>query len=42
MRWMLTIVMMALPALASAQEAPALTTEQAKLSYAMGWTSETS
>jgi FKBP-type peptidyl-prolyl cis-trans isomerase len=33
---MLTIVMMALPALVSAQEAPALTTEQAKLSYAMG------
>ena len=36
MRWMLTMLMMALPALACAQEAPALATEQAKLSYAMG------
>src|SRR5512137_471662 len=36
MRWMLAIVMMALPALASAQEAPALKTEKEKLSYAMG------
>ena len=36
MRWMLTLVMMALPALATAQEAPALTTEKDRLSYAMG------
>ena len=36
MRWMLTFVMMALTALASAQEAPALTTEKERLSYAMG------
>jgi FKBP-type peptidyl-prolyl cis-trans isomerase FklB len=36
MRWMLAIVMMALPALASAQEAPVLKTEKDKLSYAMG------
>jgi FKBP-type peptidyl-prolyl cis-trans isomerase FklB len=33
---MLTFVMTALPALASAQEAPALTTEKDRLSYAMG------
>ena len=36
MRWMLTFIMTALPALASAQEAPALTTEKDRLSYAMG------
>jgi len=36
MRWILTAVMMLLPALASAQEAPALKTEKDKLSYAMG------
>jgi len=36
MRWMLTLVMMALPALAGAQEAPPLATEKDKLSYAMG------
>ena len=36
MRWMLTFVMTALPALAAAQETPALTTEKDKLSYAMG------
>ncbi len=36
MRWTLTLVMTALPALASAQGAPALTTEKEKLSYAMG------
>ncbi len=36
MRLILTIVMMVLPALAAAQEAPALKTEKEKLSYAMG------
>jgi len=36
MRWMLTFVMMLLPAFAAAQEAPALKTEKEKLSYAMG------
>lgn len=36
MRRTLTLVMTALPALASAQGAPALTTEKEKLSYAMG------
>ena len=36
MRWTLTLVMTVLPALASAQGAPALTTEKEKLSYAMG------
>ena len=36
MRWMLTVVMMLLPAFAAAQEAPALKTEKEKLSYAMG------
>ena len=36
MRWMLTIAMMLLPALAAAQEAPALKTDKEKLSYAMG------
>ena len=36
MRWILTIVMMALPAFASAQEAPPLKTDKDKLSYAMG------
>jgi len=36
MRWILTLVMLALPALAGAQEAPALTTDKDKLSYAMG------
>ena len=35
MRWMLTLVMISLPALASAQEAPALKTEKDMLSYAM-------
>jgi FKBP-type peptidyl-prolyl cis-trans isomerase len=36
MRWMMTFVMMALPAVACAQEPPALTTEKDRLSYAMG------
>jgi len=36
MRWMLTLVMISLPALASAQDAPMLKTEKDKLSYAMG------
>jgi FKBP-type peptidyl-prolyl cis-trans isomerase FklB len=36
MRWMLTLVMISLPSLGSAQEAPALKTEKDKLSYAMG------
>ena len=36
MRWILTAVMMLLPALASAQDAPALKTDKEKLSYAMG------
>ena len=36
MRWMLTLVMISLPALAGAQEAAALKTEKDKLSYAMG------
>ena len=36
MRWMMTFVMMLLPAFAAAQEAPALKTEKDKLSYAMG------
>ena len=36
MRWILTFAMLALPALAGAQEAPALTTDKDKLSYAMG------
>jgi FKBP-type peptidyl-prolyl cis-trans isomerase len=36
MRWMLTLVMISLAALASAQEAPVLETEKDKLSYAMG------
>ena len=36
MCWMLTLVMMSLPVLASAQEAPVLKTERDKLSYAMG------
>jgi FKBP-type peptidyl-prolyl cis-trans isomerase FklB len=36
MRWILAIVMVALPVLAAAQEAPALKTEKDKLSYAMG------
>ncbi len=36
MRWMLTVVMMWLPVWASAQEAPALKTEQDRLAYAMG------
>ncbi len=36
MRWILTVVVMAAPTLAGAQEAPALTTEKDKLSYAMG------
>jgi len=36
MRWILTVVVVAAPTLAGAQEAPALTTEKDKLSYAMG------
>ena len=36
MRWMTTFVMMWLPVVAAAQEAPALKTEKDKLSYAMG------
>ena len=36
MQWILTIVMMVLPVLANAQEAPALKTDKDKLSYAMG------
>ena len=36
MRWILTVAMMLLPALAAAQEAPALKTDKEKLSYAMG------
>jgi len=36
MRWMMTFVMMLLPAFAAAQDAPALKTEKDKLSYAMG------
>ncbi len=36
MRWILTMVMIALPVMASAQDAPALKTEKDKLSYAMG------
>ena len=36
MRWMTALVMISLPALAGAQEAPALKTEKDKLSYAMG------
>ena len=36
MRWIVTLVMMLLPALAYAQEAPALKTDKDKLSYALG------
>jgi FKBP-type peptidyl-prolyl cis-trans isomerase FklB len=36
MRWILTLALALLPALAAAQEAPALKTEKDKLSYAMG------
>ena len=36
MRWMLMFVLLFLPALAAAQEAPALKTDKEKLSYAMG------
>jgi FKBP-type peptidyl-prolyl cis-trans isomerase FklB len=36
MRWLLTVVMMSLPALTCAQEAPPLKTDKDKLSYAMG------
>ena len=36
MRWTLTLVLLVLPALASAQDAPALKTEKERLSYAMG------
>lgn len=36
MRWMLTFVMISMPALASAQDAPGFKTEKDKLSYAMG------
>jgi len=36
MRWILTLVLLVLPALASAQDAPALKTEKERLSYAMG------
>jgi FKBP-type peptidyl-prolyl cis-trans isomerase FklB len=36
MRWLLTLVVLAVPPLAGAQEAPALATDKDKLSYAMG------
>jgi FKBP-type peptidyl-prolyl cis-trans isomerase FklB len=36
MRWILTLALALLPALAAAQEVPALKTEKDKLSYAMG------
>ena len=36
MRWILTLVLLTLPTLAAAQDAPALKTEKEKLSYAMG------
>jgi len=36
MRWMLTLVMLALPVLAAAQDTPALKTDRDKLSYALG------
>jgi FKBP-type peptidyl-prolyl cis-trans isomerase FklB len=36
MRWILTLVLLTLPTVAAAQEAPALKTEKDKLSYAMG------
>jgi len=36
MRWIVTLALLVLPALASAQDAPALKTEKEKLSYAMG------
>jgi FKBP-type peptidyl-prolyl cis-trans isomerase FklB len=36
MRWILTLALLVLPALASAQDAPALKSEKEKLSYAMG------
>jgi FKBP-type peptidyl-prolyl cis-trans isomerase FklB len=36
MRWLLTLVVLVVPPLAGAQEAPALATDKDKLSYAMG------
>jgi FKBP-type peptidyl-prolyl cis-trans isomerase FklB len=36
MRWILTLVMVAMPVIASAQDAPALKTDKDRLSYAMG------
>jgi FKBP-type peptidyl-prolyl cis-trans isomerase FklB len=36
MRWLLTLVVLALPPLAGAQEAPPLATDKDRLSYAMG------
>ncbi len=36
MRWILTLALLVVPALACAQDAPALKTEKEKLSYAMG------
>jgi FKBP-type peptidyl-prolyl cis-trans isomerase FklB len=36
MRWILTMAMVALPVLASAQDAPALKTDKDRLSYALG------
>ena len=36
MRWIVTLALLVLPALASAQDAPALKSEKEKLSYAMG------
>jgi FKBP-type peptidyl-prolyl cis-trans isomerase FklB len=36
MRWILTLVLLTLPTLAAAQDAPALKTDKEKLSYAMG------
>ena len=36
MRWILTLVLLTVPTLAAAQDAPALKTEKEKLSYAMG------
>jgi FKBP-type peptidyl-prolyl cis-trans isomerase FklB len=36
MRWILTFALLVLPALATAQDAPALKTDKEKLSYAMG------
>ena len=36
MKWILTLVLLTVPTLAAAQEAPALKTDKEKLSYAMG------